>query len=296
MPLNLPEGKRLAISVGADFDAHSVWHGTFRSVSQTDLSRGEFGAMVGVPRLLNTLAQRGITTTWCIPTHTIQTFRPQVDAIVEHGHEIAAHGVYHEYVPKLELDEERRLLELQLRQHEELLGRRPQGYRSPALDVTPVTLDLLAELDFEWDSSLMGRDVTPYRPRMVEKIDFEQGNTFGPPSRVLELPVSWTLDDFPELETFKGNALMQSADALLRRWTDTFNFAYERCPGGMLAFIVHPQTIGRPANLLMLERFLDHVATHDGVWFATLTQIFECWSDSEPGPVKSSQEDHPFPM
>ncbi|NJC69888.1 polysaccharide deacetylase [Planosporangium thailandense] len=279
MPLHLPEGKRLAVSVGADFDAHSVWHGTFRSSSQTDLSRGEFGAMVGVPRLLETFARRGITTTWCVPTHTMQTFRSQVDAIVEHGHEIGAHGVYHEYVPKLSPDEERRLLDLQVRQHLELLGRRPRGYRSPALDVTGRTLELLAEFGFEWDSSLMGRDVTPYRPRMVQTVDFEHGNTFGPPSKVLELPVSWTLDDFPELETFKGNALMQSAHVLLRRWIDAFDFAYDRCPGGMLAWILHPQTIGRPANLLMLERFLDHVLQHDGVWFATLSEIYDCWTD-----------------
>jgi peptidoglycan/xylan/chitin deacetylase (PgdA/CDA1 family) len=281
MPLTLPDGKRLAVSIGADFDAHSVWHGTFRTNSQNELSRGEFGAMVGVPRLLDTFAARDITTTWCVPTHTMQTFRLQLDDIVERGHEIAAHGVYHEYVPKLEPDEERRLIELQLRQHQEILGRRPRGYRSPALDVTPITLELLAEFGFHWDSSLMGRDVTPYRPRMVTGIDLERGNSFGPPSEILELPVSWALDDFPELETFKGNALMQSADVLLRRWTDAFDFAYQRCPGGMLAWVVHPQTIGRPANLMLLERFLDHVVRHDGVWFATLSDIYDCWRDAE---------------
>jgi peptidoglycan/xylan/chitin deacetylase (PgdA/CDA1 family) len=243
------------------------------------MSRGEFGAVVGTPRLLELFGRYGITTTWCVPTHTVQTFPAAVDAIVTAGHEVAAHGVYHEYVPSLEPAEERRLLELQLEQHERLLGTRPRGYRSPALDVTDHTLGLVAELGFDWDSSLMGRDFTPYRPRMVVDFDLENGNRFGEESRVLEFPVSWVLDDFPELETYKGSALMQSNETVLARWKDSFDFAYERCPGGVMTWTLHPQTIGRAHNFLMLERFLDHVLAHDGVWFPTLSQLFDAWQD-----------------
>jgi peptidoglycan/xylan/chitin deacetylase (PgdA/CDA1 family) len=265
--------------MGPDLDAQSVWMGTFRSSSQTLLSRGEFGAEVGVPRLLDTFKRYGITTTWAVPTHSMQTFPSAVEAVAAAGHEISAHGVYHEYVPKLEPDEERRLLELQLERHEHLLGFRPRGYRSPALDVTDITLDLLAEYGFEWDSSLMGRDFTPYHPRMVTKIDLEAGNSFGPPSKVLEFPVHWYLDDFPELESFKGSPMMQSNLTILERWKDSFDFAYDRCPGGIMTFCLHPQTIGRANNLLMLERFLDYVVSHDDVWFPTLSQAYDAWED-----------------
>lgn len=279
MPLQLPEGKRLAVSLGPDFDAQSVWTGTFRSASQTLMSRGEFGALVGAPRLLDLFDRYGITTTWCVPTHTIQTFPDQVGSIVDRGHEIAAHGVYHEYVPKLDLAEERRLLELQLGLHEKLLGSRPRGYRSPALDVTDHTLELLTEYGFEWDSSLMGRDFTPYRPRMVVEFSQEEGNVFGPPSDVLEIPVSWYLDDFPELESFKGSPLMQSHEVVYSRWKDSFDFAYHRCEGGIVTIALHPQTIGRAQNLMMLERFVEYVLEHDGVWFPTLSQVRQAWVD-----------------
>jgi peptidoglycan-N-acetylglucosamine deacetylase len=277
--IDLPTGHRLAISLSPDFDAQSVWMGTFRSRSQSQLSRGEFGAEVGAPRLLETFRRYGITTTWCVPTHTMQTFPHAVEAVVAAGHEVGAHGVYHEYIPALELDEERRLLHLQVEQHERLLGSRPRGYRSPALDVSDHTLALLTEAGFDWDSSLMGRDVEPYRPRMVTGLDLETGNRFGEPSALLEFPVSWVLDDFPELESFKGSPLMQSNDVVLARWKDSFDFAYERCPGGLLTWTLHPQTIGRPHNLLMLERFLEHVTAHDGVWFPTLSQVFDRWRD-----------------
>jgi peptidoglycan/xylan/chitin deacetylase (PgdA/CDA1 family) len=279
MPLRMPSGKRLAISLGPDVDAHSVWVGTFRSSSQSELSRGEFGAEVGVPRLLETFARFGVTSTWSIPTHTMQTFPSAVEKIVDAGHEIAAHGVWHEYVPKLEYAEERRLIELQLEQHEAMLGSRPRGYRSPALDVTDHTMALLAEYGFEWDSSLMGRDFTPYHPCMVTSIDLERGNEFGPPSPVLEFPVHWSLDDFPELESFKGSPMMQSNAAVLERWKDSFDYAYERCDGGIMTCALHPQTIGRAHNMVMLERFLDHVMAHDGVWFPTLSEAFDAWTD-----------------
>ena len=74
----LPAGKRLAVSIGADFDAHCLWMGTFGLTSPSYLSRGEFGAEVGVPRLLaavrrsTTCAPRG-----ACPSHTLQTFPRQ---------------------------------------------------------------------------------------------------------------------------------------------------------------------------------------------------------------------------
>jgi peptidoglycan/xylan/chitin deacetylase (PgdA/CDA1 family) len=279
MPLQLPEGKRLAVSLSPDFDAQSLWIGTFRSTSPVDLSRGEFGALVASRRLLDVFDRYGVRTTWFVPTHTIQTFRVQVDEVLERGHEIAAHGVYHEYVPKLEAQEERRLIELQVSLHEKLLGNRPRSYRSPALDLTAVTLDLLAEYGFDWDSSLMGRDFEPYHPRPVASIDREQGTRFGEPSSILEFPVSWYLDDFPELESFQGSPLMQSNETVLRRWVDSFDFAYDRCPGGLVTIVLHPQTIGRAHNLLMLERFLEHVCQRDGVLFAPLSELYDYGSD-----------------
>ena len=118
MPLTLPPGKRLAVSIGADFDAHCLWMGTFGVATPTYLSRGEFGAEVGVPRLLELFARHDIGTTWCTPAHTLQTFPEQCAAIVDGGHEIAAHGCYHEQVPKLDPAEERRLLTLQIAEHE----------------------------------------------------------------------------------------------------------------------------------------------------------------------------------
>jgi peptidoglycan/xylan/chitin deacetylase (PgdA/CDA1 family) len=287
VPLVLPDATRLAVSVGVDFDAQSVWMGSFDLRSPAYLSRGEFGAEVGVPRVLHALRQHAITTTWCVPTHTLQTFPRACEDILADGHEIAAHGVYHERVGQLAADEERRLLELQLDQHVALLGRRPAGYRSPAWDFSEATLSLLQEYDFVWDSSLMGRDFEVYRPRPVTRRDNETGNRFGPEANLLEIPVSWALDDFPPLEHLPRSVGLGDTETVLSRWRDTFEFAYQRVPGGVFTLAVHPQTVGRAHVMLMFERFLEEIASHEGIWFATLSQIAASYVDPAPADGRS---------
>lgn len=281
MPLTLPAGHKIAVNIGADFDAHSVWMGTFGLTSPSYLSRGEFGAEVAVPRLLKLFERYGVRGTWCTPTHTMQTFPAAFNSILEADQEIAAHGCFHEAVLKLDADEERQLMARQLELHEKYVGKRPRGYRSPAFDFTDDTLKILEENGFDWDSSLMGRDFEPYHPRPVE-VRWDGGNVFGPPSPVLEFPVSWFLDDFPAAEYVpRVNQGLGGTDVIFERWKDHFDYAYQHVENGVMALTVHPQTIGRAHNILMLERLLDYMAQHDGVWFAPLSDVYDVWSSDE---------------
>ena len=77
MPLRLPSTCKIAVSLGVDFDAHSVWPGSFGVKTPGYLSRGEFGAEVGAPRLLSLFRKYDIRTTWFTPTHTMETFPPR---------------------------------------------------------------------------------------------------------------------------------------------------------------------------------------------------------------------------
>ncbi|HEY1366839.1 MAG TPA: polysaccharide deacetylase family protein, partial [Gaiellaceae bacterium] len=94
--LKLPPGKRLAVNLGVDFDAQSLWLGAFNNPSPAMMSRGEFGAEVGVPRLLEAFKKNGIRTTWFTPGHTIDTFTDWCKKIQADGHEFGHHGYYHE--------------------------------------------------------------------------------------------------------------------------------------------------------------------------------------------------------
>jgi len=278
MPLKLPPGKRLAVNFGTDFDAHSAWLGSFNRRTPGYLSRGQFDAEVGVPRLLVLYKKYGVKTTFFTPGHTMATYPGQVEKIIDAGHEIGAHGFYHENITLLEPDEEHRVMEAAIRQHEKYVGKRPLGFRSPAWDFSDNTYEVLKKWDFKYDSSLMGRDFQPYLPRPVH-IDLENGDTFGTPWDIVEFPVSWYLDDFPHLEFIPGIIHGPfGIDQLVNIWTTQFDYAYENEPGGVFCLTVHPGTIGRAHHLVAFEKFVRHVTGHDGVWVAPLAEIYSTWS------------------
>jgi len=279
MPLHLPAGKKVAVSISADFDAHAAWKGAFDRTSPSYLSRGEFGAEVGVPRLLELFARYDVKATFCTPSHTMMTFPERMQDILEGGHEVASHGCYHESIPTITGEHEREMMVRQLEQYDRIVGGRPRGYRSPAWDFSEITLSLLEEFGFEWDSSLMGREFDPYHPRPVAT-DWLEGNTFGEPSPILEIPVSWYLDDFPPMEYVAGlNAGLGDHEALFRRWRDIFDDLHDRGAPGVYALTLHPQCSGRSFMIAMLEKLIQHVNAHSDVWFCTLSEIYDAWTD-----------------
>src|SRR5215472_3774667 len=85
MPLRLPAGKRLAVNIGVDFDAMCAFSGHMGTLSPSILSRGEFDAEVGTPRLLRLFAKHGIPTTWCTPGHTLITFPDRIREVISSG-------------------------------------------------------------------------------------------------------------------------------------------------------------------------------------------------------------------
>ncbi|MFS8097885.1 polysaccharide deacetylase [Lentzea alba] len=279
MSLQLPDGMRMAVAITLDFDAHSPWMGTMNTTSPSALSRGDFGVEVGVPRLLELFRRLDIRTTWPTPGHDLVTFPAAIESVLAHGHEIAAHGAYHENIRALSPERERELMELQLSQHEKIVGKRPRGYRSPAWDFTDSTLGILEEAGFDWDSSLMGREFEPYHPRPVE-VRYEQASTFGEPSRILEIPVSWFLDDLIAVEYLPGvSAGMGDHRAMFQRFRDVFTYAYQRVPGAVYTLTVHPQSIGRAHHIAAFEELLTHMRGMSGLWWPTLSDVYDAWTD-----------------
>jgi peptidoglycan/xylan/chitin deacetylase (PgdA/CDA1 family) len=279
--LKLPEGKKIAVNLGTDFDAQSLWMGGFNKPSPSFMSRGEFGAKVGVPRLLDLYERFDIKTTWFTPGHTVDTFTEECELIAAKGHEFGHHGYFHENPTLIDAGTEEELVERAFATFDKRLGVRPTGYRSPYWDYSDNTLDIVEKMGFKYDSSLMGRDLQAYRPQRWA-IDWENGNTPGKASHVIELPVSWYLDDFPPQACVTGvQAGQQDTRTMLDRWRDIFDYGYERVEGAAFISCVHPQIIGQPHNLLWYEKLIEHMVSRDGVWFATTDEIADCWVDDE---------------
>jgi hypothetical protein len=58
---------------------------------------------------------------------------------------------------------------------------------------------------------------------------------------------------------------------VLEIWAAEFDGAYEE--GGLFLLTMHPHIIGHRSRIAMLERLLQHIRRHPGVWFATHEQV-----------------------
>lgn len=261
----------------------SAWIGTFQSENPSMISRGEFGAVVGVPRLLGLLERRGVQATFCVPGHTAHAYPDLVRRIHEEGHEIVHHGWVHENPANFDREGERKNLELGLEALDKAAGIRPKGYRSPAWDFSQNTVDLLIEYGFEYDSSCMGNDFYPYYLRKGDEWSSAEPYTFGEPCELVEVPVTWGLDDFPASEYIPGqNTGLMPPSALEEIWRGDFEYAHANCPGGVYDLTMHPQVIGRGHRMLMLERLVEHFSSYSGIVFEPLGDYVERWKDKNP--------------
>ncbi|PZE22160.1 polysaccharide deacetylase family protein [Paenibacillus xerothermodurans] len=276
--VKLPKGKKVAVNIGCDFDAQSIWIGSFNQTSPAYMARGEFGAEVGAPRLLKLFEKYGIKTTWAIPGHTVDTFTDVCKEVVARGHEVAHHGYVHENPAPLSYEQEERVMQMGLESLAKI-GVTPRGYRSPYWDFSPNTFNILQKYGFKYDSSLMANDLHPYWPRPVE-VNADKANVFGTEYNVLEIPVSWYLDDFPQMEYLTGGQEGQrSTNDIFDRWASIYDYACNNEEGACYVLTTHPQTIGRAHTIQLLERLIQYMEQR-GAWFATLSEIYDAYEDN----------------
>jgi peptidoglycan-N-acetylglucosamine deacetylase len=260
------------VCLSFDFDALSVWFG-YERTTPAMLARGEYGARVGVPRVLDLLERHGVRATFFVPGHTVESFPQESASILERGHEIAHHSYAHVDPSGQTREEEAADMERALGVLDRL-GVKPLGYRSPSADLSDSTLELVEAYGFVYDSSLMTDDYRPFHPRIGDRVSPEEPLERGRESALWELPMCFELDDWVHFQfNFepyrKGGA---PPSAVLEIWRGEFDWMHEHVDGGVLTVCMHPQVIGRGHRIAMLERFVEHCG-ESGARFASLAEV-----------------------
>ncbi|MFL6016790.1 MAG: polysaccharide deacetylase family protein, partial [Gaiellaceae bacterium] len=260
------------VCLSFDFDALSVWFG-YERTTPAMLARGEYGARVGVPRVLELLDRHGIRATFFVPGHTVESFPHVTESILERAHEIAHHSYAHVDPSGQTRDEEEADMERALDVLERI-GVKPLGYRSPSADLSGSTLELVEAHGFVYDSSLMTDDYRPFHPRIGDRVSQTEPLERGRESTLWELPMCFELDDWVHFQfNFepyrKGGA---PPSAVLEIWRDEFDWMHEHVDGGVLTVCMHPQVIGRGHRIAMLDRFVGH-CLGSGARFAPLAEV-----------------------
>jgi peptidoglycan-N-acetylglucosamine deacetylase len=240
----------------------------------TAISRGDFG-MVGTERILALLKREAILSTWFVPGHTIESYPASAAAVVEAGHEIGNHGWTHRVPASLDREEEERELVRGNAAIRKLTGRDPRGYRSPAWDLSPHSLELLIEYGFLYDSSLMGHDYLPYQAREYDVVTLEEPIVYGADTKLVEMPISWSLDDFMVFEYYRYESTvlpgLKNAGLVLENWLDDFRYMARDYDWGVLTYTFHPHVIGRGHRMMMLEKLIGELR-EAGASFVTMEQ------------------------
>jgi peptidoglycan-N-acetylglucosamine deacetylase len=260
---------RCAATISVDFDAETLWTGTFKLATPSPMSRGDYDVRAALPRIHALFDRHDIPATFMVPAQVVDEHPEACAEIAGRGrHEVGYHGYHHESVLDLPIGEERELMTRGIARLEDAFGATPRGNRSPPFALGPNTADLLEEFGFAYDSSLFGHD-EPYRPRVPI--------TGGPLRDFVELPVSWELDDAPYFlfSFFPYMSGLSTPSQVLEIWKAEFDGSYRA--GGCFLLVVHPFCIGRHPRMALLDELITYIKGFGDVWFATHLDVAEEW-------------------
>ncbi len=256
-PKSWPGGARVAVCISFDVDNESLWRQTPLPVP---LSEGEYGALEGLPRILDLLDKHAVPASFYIPVLSASLHPQMIADIRNRGrHEIGVHGWVHEEASTIgDFNKEDQLLNKTIAYLTQAIGKRPVGFRAPSWDFSPYTLDLIRRAGFLYDSSMMAMD-QPYE--LLSK---------GKPTGLTELPINWIADDYPYYEPAAAGSL-PSPDAVFLIYKGEFDGAYEE--RGLFILTMHPHITGHRSRIVALDRLLVYIKSKPNVWFATLEQV-----------------------
>ncbi len=273
-----PNGAECAVCLTFDLDGEAVWTSKIPQDpafgSFTVRSMGRFGPATAMPRILELLDHFRIRAGFFIVGKVAEEYPELVGEVHRRGHEVAHHSYAH--VSPVRLGPEGTRADF-LRAEQILsrvTGTAPRGFRSPAADITETCWELLTELQYAYDSSLMTREL-PYICGLRQQ-------------RLVEIPFHWMLDDwvhfgfnmYPSLPYMSG---ISSQEKVYEIWSAEFDGIFEA--GLLYMLVMHPQIIGRLSRLRMLARLMAHMHARGKVWFATPIEVAEFWKEQYPNRV-----------
>lgn len=268
----------MALNFG--FDAVSTWiHGFDSADKPSRISRGVYGAEVGVPRILDVLDDHEVVATFFTPGHTIESFPGKVGEIIDRGHELQCHGWKHQSPLSFNSREDEQAdIERAIDAIVDICGEKPTGYRSPTGDFSRWTYEILEELGFTFDSSLLGNDFEPYylRENALGTAPVDEPYDPGGETEMIEIPFKWFHTEFPVFTHIWSDPYRVGygdESVFFGRWYDAFDWMYEHRDNGLFLPILHPQVSGQPSILSEFDRFLEYVSERPGVEFETMSTV-----------------------
>jgi len=263
--VNYEEGSERSLAMGdPDQEAMTEW-GNYpmpphiRNLAMESMY--EYGARVGVWRVLEMLAETGVRATFFACALAFEQNPAVARAAVDAGHEICSHGYRWEEVFRLSEQEEREHIRLAVESFQKTCGKRPVGWYCRYGASTRTRRLVVEEGGFLYDSDAYNDDV-PYFVEVSGK-------------RHLVVPYTPDINDF----CFWNSPGFVQADDFFIYLKESFDVLYAEAARytRMMSIGLHPRIIGRPGRIRGLRRFIDYAKQFPDVWFATREEIARAW-------------------
>ncbi len=269
-----PGGNRIAVTINIMHEWESVprsntigkramANGT-EMIDFLALGAREYGASFGFRRLLDVLDNFDVKTTVLASGLMAELFPATLKDAINRGHEIACHHWDQSRHPfdYATLEEESEAIAKATTAITSAAGARPLGYMSPGPRPSRFTLDICAALGFQWNGDYCNSDV----PYMID-VNGKKLVSLG------YVRPAYTDNDLLPL----GLA------GALQQLKDEFDAHYKESARHPMKFrcAMHNFTGGRPGMARVLEKFLEYINGHPGVWFCRCIDIAEFWSAHE---------------
>jgi putative urate catabolism protein len=230
----------------------------------------EYGARAGVWRILREFERRGLPLTVFGVATALARNPEAAAAFVASGHEVACHGL--RWIDYQQVDEatERAHMAEAIALTTRLCGARPRGWYTGR--DSPNTRRLVADAGgFAYDSDYYGDDLPFWLT--VRRSD-------GTPAPHLVVPYTLDANDM-RFALPQGYSHGDEFAAYLR---DAFDVLYAEGTErpAMMSVGMHCRLLGRPGRMRALQRFLDHVGSHDRVWVCRRIDIARHWQQAHP--------------
>ena len=225
----------------------------------------EYGSRAGYWRLHRLFTRRGLPVTVYGVATALARAPETVAAMREASFEIASHGLKWIDYKDVGRDEERAHILEAILLHAEVTGARPLGFYQGRSSVNTLAI-VLEEQGFLYSSDSYADDL-PYW-------------IAGPHGPHLIVPYTLDANDM-RFATAQG---FNSGDQFFAYLKDSFDTLYEEGETGpkMLSVGLHCRLAGRPGRTAALQRFLDYLGRHDGVWVTRRCDIARHWVARHP--------------
>ena len=263
--LNFEEGSEASF---ADGDGYSE-AGLTESSTQSEGFEGrdlaaesmfEYGSRIGFWRVMRLFQERDLPMTIFGCALALERHPPAARAVAQAGHDVCCHGWRWIKHFELEEEEEREHIRKAIASLQQSVGARPLGWYcryGPSVNTRRL---LVQEGGFLYDSDAYN-DELPYWVEVEGK-------------RHLVVPYTLGVND-----SKFGRGVFATGEDFYIYAKDSFDLLYregERQPK-MMSVGLHMRIIGHPGRAAGLERFLDHVMQHEGVWVCRREEIAQHW-------------------